>query len=104
MHYTTDDVWITFGLLATLLLEACYCSSACFCVAYWVLAAAGLSVPQPLIDLLKGLPVYGEFQAARQHVRQQYKQLEQVFRWVMLRCCRAGNCQLRQAMSLHIWR
>jgi hypothetical protein len=42
--------------------------------------STGLSVPGPLVDLMKGLQEYLEFKRARQHVRGQFEQLQQIFK------------------------
>jgi hypothetical protein len=39
----------------------------------------GLSAPQPLLDLIKGVPLYQECMDARVHVRQQFAALQQTF-------------------------
>lgn len=39
----------------------------------------GLSAPQPLLDLLKGVPLHQECMSARTHVRQQFVALQQTF-------------------------
>jgi hypothetical protein len=42
--------------------------------------STGLSVPEPLVDLMKGLQEHFEFKRARQHVRGQFEQLQQIFK------------------------
>jgi hypothetical protein len=40
----------------------------------------GLSVPEPLVDMMKGLQEQQQFKQARQHVREQFQQLQQIFK------------------------
>lgn len=40
----------------------------------------GLSAPQALVDVLKGLPLHQEVVAARAHVRQQFEALQQTYK------------------------
>lgn len=41
---------------------------------------AGLSAPQALVDVLRGVPLHAEVEAARAHVRQQYAALQQTIK------------------------
>jgi hypothetical protein len=42
--------------------------------------STGLSVPEPLVELMKGLQEQQQFRQARAHVREQFQQLQQIFK------------------------